>query len=89
MARGKHTAAGVVAKAPLGIVLDRSQSCLLQARRIAFAATGRFNDAGCDTGINNGGLCGAAEHVDRGVEGFTHVTRQLVIERAVFGLDER
>jgi len=83
------SSAAVVAKATLGMALESSQTRLLQAHRIAFAATGRLNDAGCDGGVNNGRLCSSAEHIDRRIEGCAHVARYLVIERAVFGLDER
>jgi hypothetical protein len=35
------------------------QTCLLQAHRVAFAATGRLDNARCDAGVNNSGLRGA------------------------------
>jgi hypothetical protein len=57
MARREHS----VGPAPLCMTFECRHSDLPQACRITFAATGRLNNAGCNAGVNNGGLCGAAE----------------------------
>ena len=62
---------------------------LLQAHSVAFAATGRLDDTSRDAGVNYSGLRVAAKHLDRRIEGIAHNARHVVIERAVFGLDER
>jgi len=86
---GKYIPADVVAKAPLGKSFDCRQTYLPQACRVAFAAASRLNDAGRDIGINCSGLCGVVDDLDRRIKGFAHIARHLVIERTVFGLDER
>ena len=61
----------------LGMAFECRQTCFVQARRVAFSATGRLNNAGCNAGVNSGGLCSTAKHRDRRVEGLAHRARLL------------
>jgi hypothetical protein len=56
------------------------QACLLQAHWVAFAASGRLDDASGDACVNDSRLRGAAKQLDSSIEGFAHVARNLVIE---------